>query len=147
MTHIRQRRGGKKFNYIENASDYVFCSARVIFCNPYENFPEVVQRFFIEDDFHIRVRRNCLRASASVMYFGFFFARRRRTSATCSSVSRYGFLSCFSITESTCMTSFCRSSGHVKTRSRTSFTCDFVMSVQYHMYSRRDIGAKALATQ
>src|SRR5207249_1901710 len=90
--HFGKFRSSQAFDFIKNAI-------------------EIIERFLIEEDFHVRRLRNLRRASANETYLGFFLARRRRTSASCSPLSRNVLLSWSSMSSTTWTTSACRCGG------------------------------------
>src|SRR6266481_571667 len=120
--HVGEPRNCEALGLIEYSRDDFFGCSLIVFGNPTKNVLKVVQCFIVEDNPHASRSRKRVRACASVTYFGFFFARRRRTSASCSLVSRSALLSCCSISSTTWATSACRFGGQVSTRSRISFT-------------------------
>ena len=86
--HSSETRGEEQFELAENPIYQPLCGCRVVFCDPVKNILKIAQRVFLEDEPHSLERATRFFASASDMYFGFLFARRRRNSASCSSVSR-----------------------------------------------------------
>src|ERR1035437_7122042 len=83
---------------------------------------EVIVCRLTDDDLHARRCAKRSRTSPSVRNFGFGSVSRRFTPATCSSVSRYGLVSCCSISLNMRAAPSCRLCGQVKTRSSTFST-------------------------
>src|ERR1700687_1988038 len=84
MAH--ERKAAQAFGAFENPADYGFGRARTILRNPRIYPVEGVVGGLADNHPHARRRAKRSRTSSSVRNVGFGSARRRLTSATCSSV-------------------------------------------------------------
>ena len=81
--HIGQFRREEIFDPVKDSYDQFRRCALAIARYSGADTLDVINCVFVENDFHRPKRR---RASVNDTYFGVFLARRRRTSASCSSV-------------------------------------------------------------
>src|SRR3989338_1101558 len=132
--HLCKARYRQTNSVRSNARDHIICGGRIFFGYPRKELAEVVIRIRRKYYPHA-LRINRLNTSSRERVFVFLSARRRRTSATCSSERRYEPLSCSSIDLIASTTSSCRSFGQLRTRSRTTFTSFFDICLVYHSAS------------
>jgi hypothetical protein len=125
-THVRQFRNGKLHHFIFDAFDQLERSTRIVFGNLRKNSIELLACGGLEAYLHVLEERNCLKTSSAGILFEAGLAKRRRTSAACSAVSRRVLLSCSSMSSTMWATSAWRAGGQLKTRSRIALTCSFV---------------------
>ena len=134
--HVGESRSRQSSDARAPTLDRLDGGARIVPGDPSENSFEVVRGFGANDYFHAPRRRRRLSSSASVRVGAPSSAIRWRNSAICSSFSRYGLWSCFSMSISSSAASCWRSLGQVKTRSRIAFTWSLVIIEACHTLLR-----------
>jgi hypothetical protein len=85
--HVLKARRRKSANALADAPDHLGGSARPVLGDPLKDMIEVSVSLLADNNLHTPKRRSRSSNSASEIVFGSFSARRRRSSASCSSLN------------------------------------------------------------